>query len=193
MTADFSEQRENDSDKRLLDLFNQHAVFRGKFTLSSGLRSSCYFDGRMLTLLPEGVYLIGKKVFHILAEAGAEAVGGMTMGADPIAASVAVVSHLEGRPIPAFIVRGEVKGHGRHKRIEGPLKKGANVAIVDDVLTTGGSVLRAIEAVEGEGCQVVKVVVVLDRNQGGSEELRRRGYDLATLLSADVEGNVRLS
>jgi len=193
LTADINKSKETDSDRRLLELFNQHAVFRGDFTLSSGLKSSYYFDGRMLTLWPEGAYLIGRKVLHILDEIGAEAVGGMSMGADPIAASVAVVSHLEGRPIPAFIVRGDVKGHGTQKKVEGPLKKGAKVAIVDDVLTTGGSVLRAIEAVEAEGCRVVKVVVVLDRNQGGSDELKKRGYDVTTLLISDAEGNVGLS
>ena len=117
----------------------------------------------------------------------------MTLGADPIVASVAVVSHLEGKPIPAFIVRGEVKGHGTQKRIEGPLKRGARVAIVDDVITTGGSVLRAIEAVEAEGCKVAKVVVLLDRQQGGAEEIRRRGYEFTAILSADISGEVSLA
>ncbi|HEY48771.1 MAG TPA: orotate phosphoribosyltransferase [Dehalococcoidia bacterium] len=181
------------SDDRLLEVFKEHAVLRGDFTLTSGLKTSYYFDGRMVTLWPEGAYLIGKKILTIIMEAGAEAVGGMTMGADPIAAAVAVVSHLEGEPIPAFIVRSDVKGHGTQKRVEGPLKAGSKVAIVDDVITTGGSVLRAIDAVEAEGCRVVKVVVVLDRQQGGTEEIRRRGYDFAALLTADAEGEVRLA
>jgi orotate phosphoribosyltransferase len=107
-------------------------------------------------------------------------------------AAVAVVSHLEGKPIPAFIVRGEVKGHGTQKRIEGPLKAGARVAIVDDVITTGGSVLRAIEAAEAEGCRVVKVVVLLDRQQGGADEIRRKGYDFSAILTADESGEVSL-
>jgi len=192
LTADVNKSKDSDRDRRILELFNQRAVFRGDFTLSSGLKSSCYYDVRMLTLWPEAAYLIGEKVFHILAEVGVEAVGGMAIGADPIASSVAVVSNLAGRPIPAFIVRGEVKGHGRQKVIEGPLEKGAQVAIVDDVLTTGGSVLRAIEAVEAEGCHVVKVVVVLDRNQGGSDQLKKRGYDFTAILSADAEGKVEL-
>jgi orotate phosphoribosyltransferase len=180
-------------DERLLEVFEEHAVLRGEFTLSSGLKTSYYFDGRMVTLWPEGAYLIGRKILHILVAAGAEAVGGMTVGADPIVAAVAVVSHLEGRPIPAFIVRGEVKEHGTQKRIEGPLKAGARVAIVDDVITTGGSVLRAIEAVEAEGCRVVKVVVLLDRQQGGADEIRRRGYAFSAILSADSSGEVRLA
>ena len=181
------------SDKRLLEVFKEHAILRGDFTLASGLKSSYYFDGRMMTLWPEGAYLIGKKILLILETAGVEAVGGMTLGADPIVASVAVVSHLEGKPIPAFIVRGEVKGHGTQKRIEGPLKRGARVAIVDDVITTGGSVLRAIEAVEAEGCKVAKVVVLLDRQQGGAEEIRRRGYEFTAILSADISGEVSLA
>jgi len=180
-------------DQRLLEVFKERAVLRGDFTLSSGLKASYYFDGRMVTLWPEGAYLIGKMVFDVLVKAGAEAVGGMTMGADPIAASVAIVSHLEGKPIPAFIVRAEAKGHGTQKRIEGPLKPRSKVAVVDDVITSGGSVLRAIEAVEAEGCKVVKVVVVLDRQQGGSDEIRRRGYDFAALLTADAGGEVRLA
>jgi len=180
-------------DERLLEVFKQHAVLHGDFTLSSGLKTSYYFDGRMATLWPEGAYLIGRKIFHILAAAGAEAVGGMTVGADPIVAAVAVVSYLEGKPIPAFIVRGEVKEHGTQKRIEGPLKAGSRVAIVDDVITTGGSVLRAIEAVEAEGCRVVKVVAVLDRQQGGADEIRRRGYDFCAILCADSSGEVSLA
>lgn len=180
-------------DERLLEVFKEHAILRGEFTLSSGVRSSFYFDGRMVTLWPEGAYLIGKKIFDILAEAGADAVGGMTVGADPIAAAVALVSYLEGRPIPAFIVRGDVKTHGTQKRIEGPLKPGSRVAIVDDVITTGGSVLRAIEAAEEQGCNVVKVVVLLDRQQGGSDEIRRRGYDFASILTAGTSGEVGLA
>jgi orotate phosphoribosyltransferase len=180
-------------DRRLLEVFQEHAILHGDFTLTSGLKSSYYFDGRLVTLWPEGAYLIGKKICEILKGTGAEAVGGMTMGADPMASAVAVVSHLEGKPIPTFIVRAETKVHGTQKRIEGPLKKGSKVAIVDDVITTGGSVLRAIEAVEAEGCKVVKVVVLLDRHQGGSDEIKRKGYDFQAILSADAEGEVRLA
>jgi orotate phosphoribosyltransferase len=180
-------------DQRILELFREHAVLRGEFTLSSGLKTSFYFDGRKVTLWPEGAHLIGRRVLAMIADAGAEAVGGMTMGADPIAAAVAVASHQEGTPMPAFIVRSDVKEHGTQKRVEGPLRAGSRVAIVDDVLTTGGSVLRAIEAVEAEGCRVAKVVVLLDRQQGGADEIRRRGYDFAAILKADSEGEVSLA
>jgi len=176
-----------------LEVFREHAILRGDFTLSSGLKTSYYFDGRMVTLRPEGAYLIGRRIFRILVRAGVEAVGGMTVGADPIVTAVALVSHLEGKPIPAFIVRGGGKEHGAQKRIEGPLKAGSQVAIVDDTITTGGSVLRAIEAVESEGCQVIKVVVLLDRQQGGSNEIKRRGYDFSSILTADSAGEVQLA
>ncbi|MFA4836369.1 MAG: orotate phosphoribosyltransferase, partial [Dehalococcoidia bacterium] len=165
----------------------------GDFTLASGLKSPYYFDGRLTTLWPEGAYLVGKQVFDLIKDAGIDAIGGLTMGADPIVAAVALVSHMEGKPIPAFIVRKEAKGHGTRRLIEGHLPVGGTVAIVDDVITTGGSVFKAIEAVEAQGCRVGKVVVLLDRNQGGADEVRRRGYKFASLLSADAEGNLSIS
>ena len=170
--------------ERLLELVKEKSLQFGDFTLTSGLKSSYYFDGWMTSLWPEGAYLLGKKIFELIKEAGIEAIGGPTLGADPIVAAVALISHLEGKPIPAFIVRREPKKHGTQRYIEGHLPKGGRVAIVDDVITTGGSIFRAIEAVEAEGCQVGKVIVLLDRNQGGSEELRRRGYDFNALFSA---------
>jgi orotate phosphoribosyltransferase len=178
-----------ESERSLLELFKRHALLHGEFTLASGAKSSYYFDGRMLTLLPEGAYLVAKKVFQLLA-GKVDAIGGLSLGADPIVAAVALISHLEGQPIPAFIVRAEVKKHGTQKKIEGHLPKGGRVAIVDDVITTGGSVFQAIEAVEAEGCRVVKVIALLDRDQGGSDELKRRGYDFVALLKADASGEI---
>ena len=180
-----------ESERRLLEVFERHALLRGEFTLASGAKSSYYFDGRMITLLPEGAYLVAKKIFQLLA-GKVDAIGGLSLGADPIVAAVAVVSHLEGQPIPAFIVRAEVKKHGTQKKIEGHLPRGGRVAIVDDVITTGGSVFAAIKAVEAEGCQVVKVIALLDRHQGGSDKLREMGYDFAALLSADPSGEVSI-
>ncbi|MCL0060605.1 orotate phosphoribosyltransferase [Dehalococcoidia bacterium] len=176
--------------ERLLELVKEKSFLYGDFTLSSGLKSSYYFDGRLTTLWPEGAYLVGKTVFELVKDAGIDAIGGPTMGADPIVAAVALVSHLEGKPIPAFMVRMQSKKHGAQRYIEGHLPSGGTVAIVDDVITTGGSVIRAIEAVEAEGCRVGRVVVLLDRNQGGADELRRRGYSFAALLRADEKGEV---
>jgi len=159
------------------------AFLRGEFTLTSGKKSNYYFDGKKVTLSPEGAYQVGKAVFDQLAGVGIDAVGGVPVGAYSMVAAVALVSHLEGKPIPAFIVREETKEHGTKRRIEGHLKEGSRVAMVDDVITTGGSLLRAIKAVEAANCKVVKVIVLVDRNEGGSDRLRQEGYDFAALLS----------
>lgn len=178
--------------ERLLELVKENSFLYGDFTLSSGLKSSYYFDGRLTTLWPEGSYLVGKTVFDMVKDAGIDSIGGPTMGADPMVAAVALVSYLEGQPIPAFMVRTQPKKHGAQRHIEGHLLPGGTVAIVDDVITTGGSIFRAIEAVEAEECRVGWVVVLLDRNQGGADELHRRGYNFAALLSADEKGEVGL-
>ena len=164
------------------------ALKYGDFTLTSGKKSKYYFDGRLLSLDPEGSRLIAEATLPVLHAAGVEAIGGPTLGADPIVAAVAVVSGQQGQGIPGFIVRKEAKAHGTGQGIEGPLRPGSKVAIVDDTCTTGGSLLEAIEAAEDAGCSVIKVIAVLDRNEGGSEELRRRGYDFITLLQANQEG-----
>ena len=179
--------------ERLRELIVEKSFRYGYFTLSSGKESLYYFDGRLTTLWPEGAYLVGREVFAQVKKAGIDAVGGPTMGADPIVAAVALVSHLEGNPIPAFIVRKEAKKHGAQRHIEGHLPEGGTVAIVDDVITSGGSILRAIEVVETAGAKVGKVIALLDRNQGGSDELRSRGYEVFSLLSADEKGNVSIN
>ena len=177
--------------ERLLEIaIEKGALKYGDFTLSSGKHSSYYFDGRLLSLDPEGAHLISQALLPLLNKAGAKAVGGTTLGADPMVAAVALASHLQGGPIPAFIVRKESKSHGTKQNIEGPLVLGSKVAIVDDVCTTGGSLFHAIEAAEEAGCEVVKVVSLLDRNEGGSEEMRKRGYDFSALLAATTEGKI---
>ena len=159
------------------------AFLTGDFTLTSGKKSNYYIDGKKITLSPEGAYLVGKAIFDELIKTGVDAIGGVATGAYPIVTAVALVSHLEGKPIPAFIVREVTKEHGTMRKIEGHLKQGSRVAIVDDVLTTGGSVSRAIEAVEAAKCKVVKVIVLVDRHEGGSDRLKKEGYDFTTLLS----------
>ena len=180
--------------ERLLRLALQRGALRyGDFTLSSGQKSRYYFDGRLLSLDPEGAHLIAKSILPILKQAGAQAVGGPTLGADPIVAALALTSYLDDSPIPAFIVRTESKSYGTRQQVEGPLTPDRRVAIVDDVCTTGTSLFHAIHAAEAAGCSVVKIVVVLDRCQGGSDELKRRGYDFVSLLEADAEGQIRVS
>ena len=177
-------------DRLLALALERGAIKYGDFTLTSGKKSSYYFDGRLLSLDPEGAFLISQAIIPLLEQAGAMAVGGTTLGADPMVAALALASHIKGRSIPAFIVRKESKTHGTKQNIEGPLEPGTNVAIVDDVCTTGGSLFHAIKAAEEAGCSVVKVVSILDRNEGGSEEMRKRGYNFSTLLAATAEGKI---
>ena len=158
------------------------AFLTGEFTLTSGKKSNYYFDGKKVTLSPEGAYLVGKVVFDELAGTDVDAVGGVATGAYPMVAALAVVGHLEGTPRPTFIVREVAKEHGTMRQIEGHLKEGSRVAILEDVLTTGGSVRKAIQAVEALGCAVAKVIVLVDRQEGGSEQLRSEGYPVAAIL-----------
>jgi orotate phosphoribosyltransferase len=158
----------------------------GEFTLSSGRKSSYYLDCRMTTLDPRGALLIARLVLARMREHGiqADAIGGMTMGADPIAAAIAVVSGLEGTPIPAFIVRKETKGHGTQRAIEGyDGKPGSRVVVVDDVCTTGDSILRAAESAEAAGYVVTATFCVVDREEGGTELLSKR-YPFFPLITA---------
>ncbi len=166
------------------------ALHFGEFKLSSGGTSSYYFDGRLVTLDPEGAYLVARAFLPILAECRAEAIAGPTVGADPIVSSVAVMSFKRGTPVSGLIVRMEPKRHGAGRMIEGNLQPGVAVAVVDDSCSTGGNLLHAIAAVEEAGCRVVKVMCILDRHQGGSDEIRRRGYDFVALLEADEDGNI---
>ncbi len=175
----------------ILELAKRRGALQfGEFQLSAGGVSPYYFDGRLLTLDPEGAYLVGDALLPLLAECGAEAIAGPTLGADPIVAAVAVLSHQRGAPIPALIVRKDAKGHGGRRFIEGTMPEGGRIAVVDDACTSGASLFHAIGAVEAAGGSVVKVLCILDRNEGGSEELRRRGYDFAALLEANEKGEI---
>ena len=178
---------------RLLELALERGAIRyGDFTLSSGRKSTYYFDGRLLSLDPEGAYLLGHALLPLLTDAGVEAVGGPTLGADPIVAAVATASWQRGTPMPAFIVRKEAKGYGMGQMIEGPLPPaGASVAIVDDACTTGGSLFHAIDAAEEAGYRVGLVLAALDRNEGGSDAIRQRGYRFEALLAAGEDGQIR--
>ena len=184
----------NSLAQEIMDIaIDRGALAFGEFKLSAGGTSSYYFDGRILSLDPEGSYAVAKALLPIIRESGAQALAGPTLGADPIVSAVSVVSHLEGHPVPGLIVRKETKDHGGQRAIEGPtsgLGKGSPVAVVDDTCTTGSSLFHAIDAVEAAGYKVVKVLSILDRNEGGSDEVRRRGYSYEALLSADAEGKI---
>ena len=170
----------------------KRALQFGEFQLSAGGTSSYYFDGRIVTLDPKGAHYVAKAFLPVVRGSGAAAIAGPTLGADPIVAAVSMLSYQDGgAEVPGLIVRKETKEHGGKRAIEGSLVPGSRVAVVDDACSTGGSLFHAIEAVEDAGCEVVMVLTIIDRHQGGSEELRRRGYDFYALLEADAEGNVR--
>jgi len=180
--------------KRILELAHETgALLYGEFTLASGKKSNHYFEGKRLTLHPEGAYQVGRELLDELAEIGVDAIGGLAMGAFPMITAVALVSHLEGKPIPSFIVREVPKEHGTKRQIEGHLKEGSKVAIVDDVITTGGSVSKAIEAVEAANCKVVKVIVLVDRHEGGSDQLKNEGYDFTAIIDLWPSGEASIS
>ena len=161
--------------ERLKHLLKTHSLMFGDFTLASGKKSSFYFDSKKTTLRPEGAYLVASEMLHVLQERGiaAPAIGGLTLGADPIVCPIAALSHGTDQPMRAFIVRKETKGHGTTRQIEGDLDAGCDVVVVDDVVTTGGSTLKAIEAAEAAGHRVVAVLCIVDREQGGAEALSK--------------------
>ena len=167
------------------------ALAFGEFRLTSGKLATYYFDGRKVTLDPEGCYLAASALLPMVLESGAKAVAGPTLGADPMVAGIAMLSHQRGAPVPAMIVRKEAKSHGMGRQIEGPVTGALPVAVVDDTCATGGSLIQAIEAVEADGGTVVKVLCILDRREECSREIRRRGYDFASLLTVDESGNVK--
>jgi orotate phosphoribosyltransferase len=165
-----------DHRDRLKELLRRKSVVRGKFTLASGKTSDYYIDCKLTTLDPEGAVLTGHTILDLLEKEGiqADAIGGPPIGAHPIVTAVAAVSHLRGKPLPAFLIRKEPKSHGLEKQIEGPVKSGARVVIVDDVCTGGGSTEQAIDAAKSAGLDVVAVISLVDREQGGSEKLRQK-------------------
>lgn len=155
----------------------------GTFTLRSGATSSYYIDLRLITLSPDGLALAARLLLESLP-GDIAAVGGPTMGADPIAAGICLLSGQLGRPLPAFLVRKETKDHGRGRRVEGPVGRGLRVAVVEDTVTTGGALADAIAAVEDAGMVVGAVRCIVDREAGGLDALRARGYDARALFTA---------
>ena len=168
------------------------ALKYGDFTLSSGAKSNYYFDGRLISLHPEGAYWLGKAFLEELKGQDIAAVGGPAMAAIPIVTAVALTSQVEGTPVKAFFVRTETKAHGTGQQVEGGLESGKRVMIVDDACTSGSSLFAAIKAAEAAGCKVVKVMAVLDRQQGGGDELRSRGYAFSSLLKPAPDGTVQV-
>lgn len=177
--------------EELRTLLKSKSVRTGDFTLASGKKSDLYVDCRVTTLDARGAVLVGRVLFDLLKAEVAkrsqqlDALGGLTMGADPISLSVAMASSLEGeaKPVQAFVVRKEPKGHGRGKRIEGNFAAGNVVAVVDDVITTGDSTLKAIEAIEAEGGKVAFALILVDRQEGGRENIEGKGYPVVAAFT----------
>lgn len=168
---------------RLVGLLKEKSLKRGQFVLASGQTSTYYIDGKMTCLDPQGATLIADAILNEIKDLPIDAVGGMDMGATPIVGSVAVRSFETNRPLPVFVVRKDVKGHGTKKAIEGPLPPGSKVVIVDDVVTTGGSILKAIDAAQEAGCEVLLAISVLDRNAGAAEALAARKIPYCPLVT----------
>lgn len=167
----------------LIALIRHKALKFGSFTLASGKKATYYLDGKQVTLDPNGARLIGEGLLDLLeSDAMPAAIGGMSIGADPITGAVVTMSAVRGTPLRGFMVRKEPKGHGTNRYLEGPVEPGEEVAIVEDVVTTGGSSLAAIERAEAFGLKVSVVLAVIDRMEGGAEEFARRGYRFRSLL-----------
>lgn len=175
------------SRERLLALLTERSFKKQKVVLSSGRESDFYVDCKKTALLAEGHYLIGHLFFEQIRALAPEAVGvgGLTMGADPLASAVSLVSHQQGRPLDAFYVRKEPKGHGTGQWIEGlgAFGPGAKVAIVEDVITTGASTIRAIERARAEGLEPVGVFALVDREEGGKAEVEKTGVKVNALFA----------
>ncbi len=171
---------------RLLSILAERSARRGQFTLASGRQSTLYIDARLTTMSPDGLALIGPLALAALRDVDwrVQAVGGLTLGADPISYAIAYASAETASPLRAFTVRKEVKAHGTGRLIEGPFRTGDRVAVIEDVITTGGSALRAVEAVRAAGGTVAGVLALVDREEGGRDALVGAGLPVVALARA---------
>lgn len=177
---------------KLLDLFCQLAYQEGDFVLSSGQSSSYYINGKQVTLHPQGALAIGRILLSLLPT-DTQAVAGLTLGADPIVSAVSVVSAYENRPLPALIIRKEAKGHGTQAYIEGPnLSAGAKIIVLEDVVTTGQSAMKAVERLRDAGYTVDTVISLVDRLQGGAEFYQSVGLNFQAVFTIkDIQQRYR--
>lgn len=172
----------------LLDLIKAEAVFHGDFTLSSGKKATYYVDMRKLTLDHRAAPAIGRVMLALIEDLDAVAVGGLTLGADPIANSVLHASVGTDRPVDAFVVRKEPKDHGRGRQIEGADVAGRRVVVLEDTSTTGQSALKAVEALRREGAEVVAVAVIVDRKTGAQQAIEDAGLQWRSAFDLDDLG-----
>ncbi|MEM6979796.1 MAG: orotate phosphoribosyltransferase [Planctomycetota bacterium] len=178
-----------DVRQSLLDLMEAEALKRGSFTLASGQQASYYLDCRRITLHPVGAPLIGRWMLDVITQTASQtgmqpdAVGGMAIGADPITASIVTMAGLNLQSLRGFMVRKEPKGHGMGKQVEGPVEPGQKVVIVEDVITSGGSAIKAVEAAREFGLDVLYVLAIIDRLAGGQAAFEAIGLELKTLTT----------
>ncbi|HEX9670701.1 MAG TPA: orotate phosphoribosyltransferase [Thermoanaerobaculia bacterium] len=176
----------------------ENSIRRGTFTLASGMQTPYYCDTKATTLSPAGSRLVGEVLFGLLRDCDAEAVGGLALGATYVAAAVALISGQRGHPLYGYTVREERKGHGLLKEVEESahpdgqplLSPGRRVAVVDDVVTGGGSIQKAIDTVRSKGCEIVAVVAIVDRRAGGGERLLSEGLPYLALFETDESGTL---
>jgi orotate phosphoribosyltransferase len=180
LTSDISAVYDRDA---LQHLIRDNALTFGDFTLASGKKASYYLDCRQITLDAKGARLVGEGMLELLADDLPDLVGGMAIGADPITAAILTLAGIRGLALRGVIVRKEAKAHGTGRFVEGPFRAGESIAIVEDVVTTGGSILAAIERCEAVGLEVQRVLAIIDRLEGGREAFAARGYELTTLFT----------
>ncbi len=175
-----------DSHATLVDLLAARSARRGSFILASGRQSDLYIDARLTTMSPEGLATIGPLALDRMRARGwtPDSVGGLTLGADPVSYAIAHSSALANAPVRAFTVRKEAKTHGTGKLIEGPFQPGDRVVVIEDVITTGGSALKAVAAIRAAGGVVLGVLAVVDREEGGREALEAEGLEVESLAGA---------
>jgi len=175
--------------KRLIELVHEFALRFGEFKLASGQSASFYLDCRKLTLSGEGANQVALGMLEVLNQTGfPDAVGGMAIGADPITAAIVTLAWQQGTPVRGFIVRKESKAHGTGQAVEGPFRSGDRAVIVEDVVTTGGSSLRAIELARAAGLNIDRCLAIVDRQQGAAEKFAEVGVQLHSLLTLDELG-----
>ena len=179
-------KQHSDAKKRLAEIIIERSFqYREDppFTLASGRNSNYYFNCKPTTLDPEGMNLIGTVIFDMVKDSDITAVGGLTLGADPLANAVAVISYQKGKPVKSFIVRKDVKSHGTKSAVEGNVSAGEKVAILDDVITTGGSTIIAIERARDAGLIVDRVIALVDREEGGRENIEKHVKNVSAVFT----------
>ncbi|MBR9802705.1 MAG: orotate phosphoribosyltransferase [Rubinisphaera brasiliensis] len=167
----------------LIDFFRERALKFGDFTLVSGKKAKYYLDGKQVTLHARGLTLVSEGFLELLSDLEYDAVGGMVIGADPIVGGMLNAASEKRPDLRGFLIRKESKGHGTQKFVEGPVEPGMKVVIVEDVVTTGGSALQAVERIQDFGCEVVCVAGIIDRLEGGKANFEARGLEHRTLLT----------